>query len=298
MTDTSQPVSRYRISKELAQPATSGRKLFGIIMTILASLCVVITLGPLLIILLSIAVRGGDRLFDPEVFTALPPPPLVGGGGFRNALTGTLIMLLIGSLLSVPLGVMAAIYLSEFGRGTRVANAVRFCANILSGVPAIICGLFAYGLVVLTTGTFSAVAGGIALSVLMMPIVLRTVEEGLKSIPRDIRLAAIGIGATQFQMISRIILPVALPTVATGVTLSLARAAGEAAPLLFTALFSQFGINGLFQPTASMAVLVYNYAIVPYENQKELAWVAALVLIGIVLVFSIISRYLTRRRVF
>ncbi|WP_110987356.1 phosphate ABC transporter permease PstA [Acaryochloris thomasi] len=282
---------------ELYAPADARRRFFGSIMTALVVGCTLIALIPLVAILLNVFIKGGGRL-DVDIFTELPPPPLVKGGGMRNAFFGTLITLLIGSLLSVPIGILTAIYTVEFGRGTKAAGIVRFCTNVLSGVPSIIAGLFAYGIVVLTTGNFSAVAGGVALSVLMVPIVIRTVEEGLKSIPREIRLASIGVGANDFQTISRVVIPAVMPFIATGITLSLARAAGETAPLLFTALFSQFGFNGPWEPVATLSVLIYNFAISPYQNQQELAWVASLVIILLILFISIMSRYLTRRKVF
>lgn len=276
---------------------TSRRKLFANVMTVVVTACALITLIPLIAILVNIITKSAGR-FDVAAFTELPPPPLVDGGGFRNAIFGTLITLVISSLLSIPVGILAAIYLSEFGRGTRFATFVRFCTNVLSGVPSIISGLFAYGIVVLATGTFSALAGGVALSVLMVPIVVRTVEEGLKQIPRDIRQGSIALGATQFQTVWRIVLPAAFPFVATGVTLALARAAGETAPLLFTALFSQFGFNGVMNPTATLSVLIYNFAISPYKNQQQLAWVAALVVVGLILVISTTARFLTRNKAY
>lgn len=276
---------------------SSNRKVFGTAMTVLVSACTVIVLLPLLAIIINVITKGVARL-DLEALTELPPPPLVDGGGFRNAIVGTLVTVTIGALLSVPFGILAAIYLSEFGRGTKFANFTRFCTNVLSGVPSIICGLFAYAIVVLTTGTFSAVAGGVALSVLMVPIVVRTVEEGLKSIPRDIRLAAVGVGATNFQMIAGVILPAVLPALATGVTLSVARASGETAPLLFTALFNQYGMDSVWQPVASMSVMIYTYAISPYQNQQTLAWAASLILVLLVLAVSVLSRYMTRRKIY
>lgn len=276
---------------------TVKRKLFGKLMTALAIGCVALAIIPLGSILCTLITNGFSRL-SPAVFTELPPPPLVDGGGFRNAIIGTLLTTLIGALISVPFGVLTAIYTVEFGRGTRLARFVRFCVNVLSGVPSIIAGLFAYGVVVLVTGTFSAVAGGVALAVLMVPIVERTAEEGLKSIPNEVRQAVVGIGATRFQGVSQIILPAALPFIATGVTLSVARAVGETAPLLFTALFNQYDARGLWQPTASLSVLIYNFAISPYKNQQQLAWTAALVVVALILLVSIAARMVSRRRVY
>lgn len=279
---------------------TPARKIFGNVMTGLVVLCVVIALLPLGSILFMLLKNGLGRLFQefPAAFTELPPPPLVDGGGFRNAIMGTLLTCFIGALISVPFGVLTAIYTVEFGQGNRLSQFVRFCTNVLSGVPSIIAGLFAYGVVVLLMGTFSAIAGGVALSVLMMPIIIRTAEEGLKTIPREVRLGLVGIGATNFQGVFSVILPAALPFIATGVTLALARAAGETAPLLFTALFNQYDARGLREPIATLSVLIYNYAIAPYKNQNELAWAAALIVVVLILGVSILARSLTSRKVY
>jgi phosphate transport system permease protein len=282
---------------DLQRNPTSPRNLFGILMTVIASLFMGLAIVPLLIILSYLLVKGISSL-NFQAFTQLPPPPLVPGGGFGNAFIGTLIMVGIGIAISVPVGVMAAIYLSEFSRG-KSADLIRFATNVLSGVPSIIIGVFAYAVVVLTIGKYSAWAGGFALAILMLPIIVRTTEESLKLVPQDVRQAAVGIGANHYQTVLFIVLPAALPAIITGVTLSVARAAGETAPLLFTALFNQYWINwnnGLKEPTASLAVLVYNFATVPYENQKQLAWAAAFVLVLLVLVTSVISRLATSMR--
>lgn len=285
---------------EFDQGMTQGRKMFGNVMTGLVLSCVAIAVLPLASILFMLLSNGLVRLFQdfPSVFTELPPPPLVDGGGFRNAITGTLLTCLLGALISVPFGVLTAIYTVEFGQGNKLSQFVRFCTNVLSGVPSIIAGLFAYGIVVLAMGTFSAIAGGVALSVLMMPIIIRTTEEGLKSIPREVRQGLVGIGATNFQGVSSVILPASLPFVATGVTLALARAAGETAPLLFTALFNQYDSRGLREPIATLSVLIYNYAIAPYKNQNELAWAAALIVVLLILAISILARSLTSKKIY
>lgn len=289
--------TRTSNSPAVSYSVSPGRKLFGNTMTVLVFFCVAVAILPLGSIIFTLLANGFSRL-SPAIFTELPPPPLVDGGGLRNAIIGTLLTSLIGALISVPVGVLTAIYTVEFGQGNRLSQFVRFCTNVLSGVPSIIAGLFAYGVVVLTMGTFSAIAGGVALSVLMMPIVIRTTEEGLKSIPKDVRQAAVGIGATNFQSITSIILPAALPFLATGVTLSLARAVGETAPLLFTALFNQYDVTGLNQPIATLSVLIYNFAIAPYKNQQELGWVAALLVVLLILIVSILARTLTSRKVY
>lgn len=294
------PAQDQNSISNLQRSPTSPRTLFGIIMTGLVFICVALALLPLLAVLFYVIAQGISRL-NLSVFTELPPPPLVDGGGFRNAIVGTLIMVGIGSLISIPFGVMAAIYLSEFSTGGRIAQGARFAAIVLSGVPSIIVGVFAYGVIVLTMRTYSAWAGGFALSILMLPIIVRTTDEALKLVPQELRQAAMGLGATNFQTVSRVILPAAIPAIITGATLAIARAAGETAPLLFTALFTQFGINwssGLVEPTASLAVLIYNFATVPFQNQQELAWAASFILVLLVLLTSMIARLATARRVY
>jgi phosphate transport system permease protein len=281
----------------LQRNPTSPRTLFGFLMNAIAGLFMGLAIVPLLIILGYLLVKGIGSL-NLQVFTKLPPPPLVPGGGFGNAMIGTLVMVAIGVTISVPVGIMAAIYLSEFSR-SKLSDSIRFATNVLSGVPSIIIGVFAYAVVVLAMGTYSAWAGGFALSILMLPIIVRTTEESLKLVPQEVRQAAVGVGANNYQTALFVVLPAALPAIITGVTLAVARAAGETAPLLFTALFNQFWINwnnGLREPTASLAVLVYNFAIVPYENQKQLAWAAAFILVLLVLMTSVISRWATSMR--
>ncbi|AKG22091.1 phosphate ABC transporter permease PstA [Calothrix sp. 336/3] len=271
----------------------SPRTLFSNIMTGLAFLCGILSILPLVAVLSYVLIQGFSSL-SLNLFTELPPPPLVKGGGFGNAIIGTLIMVGIGALISIPLGVLAAIYLTEFSSG-KIAYWVRFATNVLSGVPSIIAGVFAYGIVVATTGGFSAFAGGFALSILMLPIIVRTTDEALQLVSNDLRQAAKGLGATNFQTVMWVVLPAALPAIVTGTTLSIARASGETAPLLFTALFSQFWSNSLFAPTASLAVLVFNFAISPFKNWQALAWAASLILVLMVLITSIIARWATRQ---
>lgn len=268
-------------------------------MTGLVFACVALALIPLLAVLYYVILQGFSRI-NPSVFQELPPPPMVPGGGIGNAILGTLVMVGIGALISIPFGVLAAIYLSEFSSG-KIAQWTRFATNVLSGVPSIIVGVFAYGAIVLTTRGYSAWAGGFALSILMLPIIVRTTDEALKLVPGEMRQAAVGLGATNFQTVSWVVLPAALPAIITGTTLALARAAGETAPLLFTALFTQYWpnwSNGLNEPTASLAVLVYNFATSPFKNQQELAWAAALILVLLVLITSVVSRLATARRVY
>jgi phosphate transport system permease protein len=292
-------------SGTLVRSNSSHRTLFNTVMTGVAFLCGILAVIPLLAVLFYVTIQGFSRL-NLSALTELPPPPNIPGGGFGNAIVGTLIIVGTAALISVPFGVLAAIYLTEFSSG-KISRWVRFATNVLSGVPSIIAGVFAYGVVVLTFrnlgwGSYSPIAGGVALSVLMLPIIVRTTDEALQLVPRDLRQAAVGIGATNFQTVMGVVLPAAIPSIITGVTLAIARAAGETAPLLFTVLFSQFWPQlwppeKFIEPTASLAVLVFNFAIVPFKNQQELAWAASLILVFMVLVTSVIARLATRRKV-
>ncbi len=290
----------------LKRSPTSRRNVFGLAMNGLVFACVALALLPLLAVLFYVIVQGASRI-NLSVFQELPPPPMVPGGGFGNAILGTLIMVGIGALISIPFGILAAIYLTEFSSG-QVAKWTRFATNVLSGVPSIIVGVFAYAAIVLRLSnfllekpTYSAWAGGFALAILMLPIIVRTTDEALQLVPNELRQASVGLGATDFQTVFKVVLPAALPAIITGTTLAIARAAGETAPLLFTALFTQFWPNWnsrLFEPTASLAVLVYNFATVPFKNQQELAWAASFILVFLVLITSMIARLATARRVY
>ncbi|KGF73019.1 phosphate ABC transporter permease [Neosynechococcus sphagnicola sy1] len=266
-------------------------------MTGLTFAAAAIALVPLIAVISYVLIQGVSQL-NFNAFTQLTPPPGVPGGGFANAILGTLLMVGLGACLAVPVGVMAAVFLSEFGGGTSLASWIRFATNVLSGVPSIVVGVFAYGVVVLTTGGFSAIAGGFALAILMLPIIARTTEESLKLIPNEVRQAAVGLGATNMQTVFWVVLPAALPAILTGVMLAISRAAGETAPLIFTALFTQFWPRSILEPTPSLSVLIYNFATVPFKNQQALAWSASLVLIVLVLFTSVISRWATHRKTY
>ncbi|TAE56400.1 MAG: phosphate ABC transporter permease PstA [Nostocales cyanobacterium] len=283
----------------LTRSATSPRTLFNTVMTVLAFTCGVLALIPLLAVLSYVLFKGFSSL-SLDIFTQLPPAPFRKGGGFGNAILGTLLMVGIGAAFSIPTGILAAIAITEFSGGA-LARTVRFATNVLSGVPSIIAGVFAYGIVVLTLtklnlGSYSALGGGFALSILMLPIIVRTTDEALQLVPQELRQAALGLGATNFQTVVQVVLPAALPAIVTGSTLAIARASGETAPLIFTALFSSFWPDGLLKPTASLAVLVYNFAISPFPNWQSLAWAASLILVLMVLITSIISRWATRQK--
>ncbi len=283
---------------DLKLDRSSRRSIFSITMTAVASACMILTLIPLVAVLTYVMLQGFQRL-DLSLLTQLPPPPGLSEGGIANAMLGTLIVVGIATLISVPFGVLAAVYLAEFGGGNQLARWVRFATNVLSGVPSIVAGVFAYGLLVRTGLTgYSAVAGGVALSVLMLPTIIRTTDEALRIVPQEVRWASIGIGASSYQTILTIVLPAAVPSIITGVTLAIARAAGETAPLIFTALSSSFWPGGLFEPIASLSVLVYNFAIVPFEPQQQLAWAGSLILVLMVLITSIAARLATRQKTY
>lgn len=285
------------LEQELHQPLPISRTLFSYGMTALAFMLTGLALLPLLAILLEIVSKGLPQL-SWQVFTSLPAP--VGlkdePNGFANAIVGTLIMVGIACLLSIPLGIVTGIFLSEFGKGSRAASFIRFITLILSSVPSIVVGVFAYGVIVVATKKFSAAAGGFALAVIMLPIVILTTEEALKLVPTSLRLASAALGGDRFRTTFRIVVASALPGMTTGVLLAVARAAGETAPLLFTALSSPRWPEGLFSPAPSLSVLIYNYASSAYPEQNKLAWTASLVLLGMVLLISILSRAVTRQR--
>jgi phosphate transport system permease protein len=283
------------------QHKVEGRALRSILLTSLAWVSALFASVPLFSVLYMLITRGGARL-NLEVFTELPPAGFELGGGFGNALVGTFVMVGIAAAIAIPVGIMAAIFLAELGPYSRLAALARFAAKTLTGLPSILAGVFAYAMVVLTTGTYSAPAGGVALAVLMLPIVVLTAEEAMKMVPKIMKDAAYGMGSTNTQVICKVVLPTAMPAILTGVMLAVARAAGETAPLLFTALFSNYwivdgGHVAAMSPTASLAVLIYNFSGMPFDNQLELAWAASLVLVLIVLVVNILSRIFGKPRI-
>jgi phosphate transport system permease protein len=196
----------------------------------------------------------------------------------------------LGLVISAPVGILSAIYINEYAPASRLAQAVRVVAKLLTGIPSIICGVFAFAVIVAQTGSFSAYAGGVALAVLMLPTILLTSEQALLGVQSAYREASYGLGATKFQTIVRIVLPDALSAIMTGIMLAVARAAGETAPLIFTALFSQFWAKSLNEPTASLSVLIYNFSTVPFPHQIQMAWTASLVLVAFVTLANITAQ--------
>lgn len=260
----------------------------------LAALATCLALVPLASILYFVVSRGLGGL-SLEFFTELPKPVGEAGGGMANAIVGTLTLVGLACAVGIPVGIMAGIYLAEFGR-SRVAHVVRFSADVLAGVPSITVGIFVYTLMVLSMKRFSALAGGVALGLLMLPTVARTTEELLRLVPDTLREAALALGAPGWRVIPRVVLRTAAPGIATGIMLAVARVAGETAPLLFTAFNSRFHSDGIDQPTSSLPVQIFTYAVSPYEDWHRQAWAAALVLVCIVLVLNLGARLLVRQR--
>ncbi|MBK8534097.1 MAG: phosphate ABC transporter permease PstA [Candidatus Competibacteraceae bacterium] len=250
---------------------------------------------PLLSVIYMLIIQGGSRL-DWEALTALPPSAFEQGGGFGNAIVGTLVMVGLATLISVPIGLFAAIYLAILDPDSRLAHSVRFLSKALTGFPSILAGVFVYAVLVVTMKTYSALAGGVALAVLMLPTVVLAAEQAMMMVPKKMKDAAFGIGCTRAQVIWKVVLPTGAPGILTGVMLAIAGAAGNSAPLLFTALFSGYYLTSLTEPTASLAILIFNFSGMPYDNQIELAWAASLVLVMVVLVFNILARIIGRQK--
>ena len=273
--------------------ATARRRLISSLFVGACGLSVLVALVPLALIMFFVVSQGIQALnFD--FFTSMPKPVGQEGGGMANAIVGTLMLSGLAALLAVPIGVISGVYLSEYP-GTRLASVVRFASDTLNGVPSIVIGVFAYGLAVLPFKQFSTLAGGLALGIMMIPIVAKTTEELLLLVPGSMREGALALGATRGWAVRTVILPAALPGIVTGIVLALARIAGETAPLLFTSFNNRFFSTSLTQPISSITVQVYTYAISPYEDWHRQAWAGALVLIAIVLSCSVLARLATAR---
>ncbi|NET01243.1 MAG: phosphate ABC transporter permease PstA [Sphaerospermopsis sp. SIO1G1] len=277
------------LGAELLTPLPSGRLLFSYGMNGLSVVLSLLAFLPLGSILWEIIARGFSAL-SPEMFYL----PLI-ENGFANAILGTILMVGIGACLSIPVGIMTGIFLSEFSKTNKLTKIVRFLNSILTGVPSIVVGMFAYGAIVLLTKQFSAIAGGFALGVIMLPVIVLTTEEALKLIPTHQRLASAALGGTKYQTTFRIVTKAAIPGITTGVALAIARASGETAPLLFTALFSQNWSDSLMSPTASLPVLIFNLYNNPDPEVNKLVWTTAIILLALVFFFSLASRLLSRK---
>ncbi len=270
-------------------------------LTIASAIFSAIAVLPLILVISYILIKGGSYI-NLDTLILEPEPPgddLLSAGGIGPAITGTIIMSTIASIISIPIGVGGGIYLAEYSKSGRFAKFIRFGSNVLAGVPSIIAGVFIYATIVSTKilfgSMFSGIAGGISLSILMLPTIIKTTDEALKLVPNNMRRAAYGIGASKFTMISNITLPAAFRSISTGILLAISRAAGETAPLIFTALFSRYyitSLDDLFYEMGSLSVLIYNFALEPYEAQNQLAWAASFVLVIFLLGLNILSRWL------
>jgi len=282
---------------DLSYKSWRKRNLVSRFLSLLAGLFALLCVLPLIAVLAYVLIKGVSTI-NWDLFTQLPPPPGGEGGGVGNAILGSIVVTTIAALIAIPIGVGGGIYLAEYSTGRGFSQFIRFGTNVLAGVPSIIAGVFIYGVIVSTRilfgHTFSAIAGGTALSVLMLPTVVKTTDEGLKLVSNDLRRAAFGVGASRFVTITQITLPKAFTPIATGVVLSIARAAGETAPLIFTALFSPFWPNGIFDPIATLSVLIYNFAAQPYDLQNQLAWSASFLLVVFILALNLLARWFGR----
>lgn len=281
---------------DLRRSLSDSRSLRNTVMTVFLWIVALLAAVPLVSVLYMLITRGGQRL-GLALFTELPPAGFEMGGGFGNAVLGTVVMVALAAILSVPLGVLGGVLLGAIAPHSRLSDATRFVAKVLTGFPSILAGVFVYAWLVVAMGTYSAIAGGVALAVLMLPTIMLTSEQAVRMVPQRMKDAAYGMGCTETQVALKVTLPTAMPGILTGVMLAVAGAAGNSAPLLFTALFSNYWMSSLREPTASLAILIYNFSGMPFPAQIELAWAASLVLVLIVLAFNILSRLISARRV-
>jgi len=291
----------YTSQKSLTYNPSLTRNIGNKALTVASALFAIISVLPLILVISYVLIKGGSYI-NLDTLILQPEPPgddLLSAGGIGPAITGTFIMSLIASMISIPVGVGGGIYLAEYSKSGTFAKFIRFGSNVLAGVPSIIAGVFIYAIIVSTKilfgSMFSGIAGGISLSILMLPTIIKTTDEALKLVPNDMRRAAFGVGASKFTMITNITLPAAFSSISTGILLALARAAGETAPLIFTALFSRYYITSfedIFYEKGSLSVLIYNFALEPYEAQNQLAWAASFILVVVLLILNILSRWI------
>jgi phosphate transport system permease protein len=269
------------------------RRFVSNFMLTLTGLCALVSVSVLFFILGYLVFNGGTSI-NWAFFTQLPKPVGEVGGGMANAIVGSAKLLMAASLLGVPIGFLGGIYLAEFS-GSSVASVVRYAADLLNGVPSIVIGIFAYSLVVLPFKHFSTLAGAFALGLMMIPITLRSTEEFLGGVPRYLREGAMALGASKWKTIATVVVPAAYRGILTAILLALARVAGETAPLLFTAFGNLSWSHGWGQPTSSLPVMIFNYAVSPYEDWHRQAWAAGLVLLGLILIINILARTILSR---
>ena len=273
--------------------ADRTRRAVNAVMTSLTALCTFVAVGVLAVILAYIAMRGVSSLS--WRFLIDSPRPVGEGGGIGNAIVGSAVLLALSCVVGIPVGIATGVYLSEVGKGW-FAVTVRFLIDTLTGIPSIVTGVFIYAVVVLRMQHFSAFAGGLALALIIIPIVARTTEEMIKLVPHSLREGALALGAPQWRVTLGVVIPAAASGIATGAMLAVARVSGETAPLLFTAFGSRFYPRHLNEPIASLTVQIYNYAISPYDEWHAQAWAATLVLMALILGINIVVRVLTRKR--
>ena len=288
--ETTRPVASPRVAQ--SRMRLTARKFSNSLMWLYCGLTTIAAIVPLGLILYYVA-RQGIPALNASFFTHMPKPVGETGGGMANAIVGSLLLIGLASLIGLPVGILGGVYLSEFGNN-RFGWWVRFFADVLNGVPSIVIGIFVYAIAVRPFHQFSALAGGLALGIMMVPTIMRTTEELMRLVPGALREAALALGATRWRAVLKIVLGAAKGGVITGVMLALARIAGETAPLLFTAFGNRFWNLKLNQPMASLPVQIYTYAISPYEDWHTQAWAGATVLVLIVLVLSLAARYFTR----
>lgn len=269
------------------------RKSVNVVMLSLTGVCALFTVTVLFVILGYLVWYGGKSL-DWAFFTQLPAPVGETGGGMANAIVGSGKLLLLASLVGIPIGVLGGVYLAEFG-GKTFSFFVRYTTDLMNGVPSIVMGIFAYTIIVIPMKHFSAFAGGIALGVMMVPIAVRTTEESLRAVPNMLREGALALGTSKWKTVATVVMPAAMSGIVTGIMLTMARVAGETAPLLFTALGNRFWSSGWNQPIASMPVMIYEYALSPYDDWHRQAWAAGLVLLAFVLIANVGARMIVAR---
>ncbi|HEX6536724.1 MAG TPA: phosphate ABC transporter permease PstA [Gemmatimonadaceae bacterium] len=288
------PAERPRAGTARGRRALGPRHAVNAIMVALTLLAALVAVLPLVVILWHL-LRTGAGALDLAFFTRIPRPVGEAGGGMANAIVGTLILIALAAAVGLPVGVGAGVYLAEHG-ATRLANGVRFLADVLNGLPSIVMGIFAWQFLVRPAGHFSALSGGVALGVMMVPMVARTTEEMVRVVPVSLREAALALGFPRWRTSLAIVLRTASAGIVTGALVALARIAGETAPLLFTAFGNQFWSTSVTQPIAALPLQIFTYAISPYDDWHRLAWAGALVLIALILVISLIARVATRAR--
>lgn len=291
----SRPTTRQKAVAARTVGTLFRRRVFNVAMTVIVGIAAVLTTLPLIFIFYHL-LREGASALNADFFTQMPKPPGEVGGGMANAIVGTLIVIGLASAIGLPIGIGAGLYLAEFRR-TKLANAVRFLADVLNGLPSIVLGIFAWQFLVRPLGHFSAIAGAIALAAMMVPMVTRTTEEMVRLVPTSLKEAAMALGYSRARTSLTVVLRTATAGIVTGVLVAVARIAGETAPLLFTAFGNNFWSVNLGQPIAAMPLQIFAYAISPYDDWRRLAWAGSLILIVMVFIISVAARFATRSRV-